>query len=410
MRNTREPTCAAVHVKANRRFSRGFVEVNVNAFFQFGATPRTAAAVFVLALTALGVGCSSKASTTQLSPDGGTASPDGGAIAAVPCDQSKCTKGNQCIKGDDGVEKCRLVCTSQDGCPDGYACAAKDPLSYCVAEAFSPPVTKNAKTWGASCPPGKIDTDACDTAQAFYCYGHGKTDANGFCTRYDCVTDSDCPGGWFCVDQNVLPNVASDAVNADHATVRVCLPREYCAPCQNDVDCMKDRQGRTQHCVADADGGGLCVPECTHDTNCHWDAQCMNFGSYSGCYPRAKRCKGDGTICSPCRSDKDCPNGSCAYAHHSEERFCTVKAKAACDSAKPYDNCDQNSPVPKDGAKYAGKVVCNINKPAPNDKNNLFGEGPDNECIGIVQFGTAPDENNVEQPTPSVGCWTAERK
>lgn len=289
--------------------------------------------------------------------------------------------------------------------------------------------------WGAPCPPGGGETNnkACDTANGFACYGSSPTDAAAFCTLIGCHQDGDCPGSWWCATVNSQPNVTT-AKPAFGPTRTVCLPRAYCSPCLMDHDCTAAPNGTPQHCAKDAQGKGFCAPQCSGNANCALDAQCVaqwavctpGAGSAcasdddcppadgtfqhcdagkctpecSGdadcaagqkckglgvCSPRAGVCVGDGTFCSPCRSDDDCipGNGYClSAAPYSTELFCSVP-----------------STVPHCDAQTANPAGCPPRSSTDNWKAVVCTGSPLNQCLGEVTFSMSG----------APGCWTVNR-
>ena len=152
----------------------------------------------------------------------------GGCSSGPTCDPTQCLQKNQCVKGwntyDDAVtaapaaasEECRLVCTKQTDCPFDYHCVTGGTIEggtvdYCVKDRvpgflgadYKPAGAGEAAggaPWGAPCDPSKgFDSNAdCDGNQSFWCYGTSPTDANSYCTQFQCTDDGDCPGGWWC--------------------------------------------------------------------------------------------------------------------------------------------------------------------------------------------------------------------
>jgi hypothetical protein len=370
-----------------------------------------------------------------LAPAGCSSSP-----AAAACDSSKCAAGNACIDDGSGAgATCHKTCTTQAGCPAGYAChqaVSQGTLaSWCVAD------------WHVTCRPqdGEQDNPACDTAKGFGCYGTSPTDASSFCTRFQCATDADCLAGWWCATVNEAPNVTT--ATATLGQVRsVCLPRTYCSPCASDADCNPTPDGTPQQCVGDAQGNPFCATVCEKNVDCPFDATCLvqaticapaqgqacrvdadcppaggvyqhcdgghctpecagdgDCASGSGdaaaaaaaqhcvtrglCAPRAGTCKGDGGFCSPCRSDADCTTGYCVYAGNSTERFCSAKATGG--------TCNPNLTNPPG---------CPPRKASDNWIGTACTSSPPDQCIGLVTFGTS-----AGSPQPVPGCWTANR-
>ncbi len=310
--------------------------------------------------------------------------------APIPaCDSAKCNPGNKCIS--DGTEtKCRLLCDSQSGCPKNYHCKGGSPDSYCVADrvAYAP---SEKGQWGAACNPtlGIDKNTDCDLDQNFWCFAATPTDGRAYCTQYLCIDDTDCAGGYTCTKINTAPN-AVESKRSFGATVSVCQKRDYCAPCASDIDCPRSLDGRKQFCAIAGNGTAFCSASCENDDNCPLDAECRGLGDgNNACFPRAGSCVGDGSLCSPCRNDEDCPNGACLTADYSSERFCSVLSKKPCSATEKGD-------CPK--ANTTQGVAC-----FPNDKSP---DVPKDSCIGLVQQGV-DDEG---QPNKAIGCWTRDRK
>jgi len=346
------------------------------------------------------------------------------------CDPALCLKNNDCIqgwvqyadylKGDKTKQttECRLKCNVPTDCPFDYHCIPADSgQGYCAKDRpyggadYKPTVTGEAAggaPWGVPCQPGDgFDTNkACDSAQNFWCYGTGPTDANAFCTQYGCTDDADCAGGWWCATINDAPNVTtSKRVNwgPDHVT-SICLPRaydlkpgSYCAPCKSDHDCPSN-DSIPQHCVStDANGGDelACAVECTDDKNCPVDYTCQDPGSGTPvCVPRAGTCLGDQSFCSPCHSDADCQGsdglllGECVMADYSTEHYCTQKSGKACSVSGNTLIAD----CPKaTGTPTGAGVSCATTNSASFTKD---------QCFGLVNFGTGSNAAVVG------GCWT----
>ncbi len=309
------------------------------------------------------------------------------------CDDSKCSANNKCI--DDGAHgtACRLVCDSQTACPFNFHCttAKTTKLAFCVAD-----TNKFAKLdkgqWGAHCnSSGGLDSNPdCASDQNFWCYGQTPTDAAAYCTQYQCATDKDCAGGFWCATINDAPDVRNSArtFGADKVTT-VCKKREYCATCVADVDCPSVA-GVKSHCVASTgDGVSLCTTECANDGNCNPDATCTDGAGTTVCMPRAGTCKGDGTLCAPCRSDVDCPKGYCIYDAYSHERYCSVASKTPCSVSSSMKLIADCPSLPPNGPGISCETLTN-NESIPKD-----------QCIGLIkdsQGGTAE------------GCWAVNKK
>ena len=300
------------------------------------------------------------------------------------CDSSKCAAGNKCLALN-GITGCRKTCSSNTdpatSCPVNYTCT--DPLTggspFCVAiQAQITP--KDAGQWGFGCLANLgADNPACDSAQAFYCYGESPTDANAYCTRYDCTADNECGAGFWCATINKQPSVLAAARGAVGATQRVCLRRAYCATCKADVDCPTTK-GIAQHCIVDAAGASVCTPECDDTSNCPNEAQCANAGfAKKICYPRSTACVGAGTLCSSCRSDADCKDGACVKGEFTTERSCATRAISCSD-------CPSSVASPKRTVACSSKGSDSL---------------PASYCTGVYALGGTAGSD--------IGCWTPDR-
>lgn len=317
-------------------------------------------------------------------------------------------------------------------------------FAACSSSPGAPPVTARPGPWGVSCEAsgGESGNPTCKSAAGFECYGVSPTDANAFCTLYGCSIDADCPAAWWCADVNDDPNVmtASETSQSLGMTQHICLPRGQCDPCKTDHDCASSlASGGTEfHCTKDIKGTPFCAAQCATTADCELDATCSTqytlcspasgiacsgdedcppaSGTYQHCdggkctpecgsaadcgagqscdaiglcTPRAGVCVGDGSFCSPCRSDDDCPAGYCFSAAYSTERFCTVvDTSTVCDDqALDPPGC----PAVPASANWKG-TMCVLTQP---------GQA---ECYGVVTIGTG---SGSTQNAP--GCWTANR-
>jgi hypothetical protein len=317
-------------------------------------------------------------------------------------------------------------------------------FTACSSSPAAPKVTAQPGPWGVSClaSGGESGNPACKSTPGFECYGISTTDANAFCTLFGCTEDADCPAEWWCADVNEDPNVTTDTETSQSlgVTRHICLPRGQCDPCKTDHDCASSfaSGGTEEHCIADSKGTLFCAEQCTTSANCALDATCSPQytlcspasgiactgdedcpparGTYQHCdggkctpecasaadcgagqscqalglcTPRAGVCVGNGSFCSPCRSDDDCPYGYCFTAGYSTERFCTV-----VDTATVCDDQEVSPPgcpaVPA-GANWKG-TMCALTQP---------GQA---ECYGVVTIGAG---GGSSQNAP--GCWTANR-
>lgn len=337
-----------------------------------------------------------------LSACSSTTTVDEPAHLPAPCLDVNCAPGNKCLPLD-GEIKCRKVCSSNtdpaSSCPFGYTCT--DPLTgdepFCVHDQAlrddgAPIEKKPSGQWGSKCQANLgLNDPACDNEQGFYCYAPTPTDGDAYCTRYKCEADAECGAGFWCATVNKTPNIVTAKRAGFGETLRVCLRRTYCATCAADVDCP-DVAGRKQHCVGDAAGGSFCAPECQTTSNCANEAVCVDAGVGANvCYPRARVCVGDGSLCSPCRSDADCgEDGACVKGTYTTERACAKKA--------PSGDC---SSCPK-SAGGAQQIGCT------REDSEL---APKSYCVGLYDLGkeVTDQDGKPYQPT-DVGCWTPKRK
>jgi hypothetical protein len=381
--------------------------------------------------------------------------------SSAGCDSSQCAAGNQCI--DDGTgagATCHKVCAAQSDCPANWYCndglASGGDVSWCVPNATS--FAAGSGEWGASCAANKGEgaNPDCNWNLGFACYGLSPTDANAYCTQFACTSDSDCAGGYWCSTQNVGPNVTSSSETFGK-TRQVCVKRTYCAPCKKDLDCYTTASSTPMHCVPDVNGATFCSPQCSSDSACDYDATCTApwkvctpaaatgatcttddqcppaNGTYQHCLggtctpecssatdcatgqkcaanttvciPRAGVCVGNGTFCSPCRSDEDCMPSAGSLA--------APQAPGYCLSAEPYSQerfCSAPSTVADCDAGAADPPGCPALQKGENwlatgcTGTGVAGDPPTAQCFGIVTFGTASGS-----PTGIQGCWTVNR-
>lgn len=305
--------------------------------------------------------------------------------SATQCDPGACAANNACI-AENGETKCRRICSSQFdrdlGCPFNYTCMAHEDSGYCslnsVVLAEQP-----AGQWGTSCSPlgGRDANVDCDIDRQFRCYGEGTKDANAYCTRYNCTDDRQCAGGYYCATQNKFPDITRD-IRSVRETIRVCKKRTYCDACTSDVDCPQFG-ARATRCIPDDNGARYCTVECDDDASCNNEAKCTTTPAAFNkvCIPRAGVCVGDGGICTPCKSDANCPNGVCAKTEYSTERFCTRSSSRTCTATD-----DGDCPGLINGAQSAGCFVS---------------DEPwwQSQCTGFFTLG----EDTI------AGCWTPSR-
>ncbi|MDB4946877.1 MAG: hypothetical protein JWP97_6411 [Labilithrix sp.] len=287
------------------------------------------------------------------------------------CTDTKPLKG--CTGTGDGTTFC-----CDDAAPETLAA----PL--CV-KGYPTGVTPGPKQWGTPCNPqqGQSNNPACDLDQGFVCFASSPTDATAYCSRFDCTSDRECGPGFGCTVVNTQPNAIRTA-RSYHETRSVCARRTYGSSCTADVDCLAIN-GITAHCATDANGAGFCTPECSASANCNVDAKCVDPGlGLKVCYPRADVIVGDGSLCSPCRSDADCgDDGLCIGGAYTTERFC----------AKQATTCTASETKCPPSAKAGADIRCQVPKAgAPSPSDGL--------CFGLYSVGGSLD----------FGCWTPARK
>jgi hypothetical protein len=235
------------------------------------------------------------------------------------------------------------------------------------------------------CAPCTLDHDCPRNADGEPQYCVGDTQGAGYCTTR-CASATNCK---------------ADALCTVHW--KLCLPNAHGASCERDEDCPPNAQNVAQHCDfgMSADGGtagtaGQCAPECGSDSDCGPDPVQRCVASRSRyCTPRAGLCKGDGSYCSPCRSDADCKNGNCIQAPYSAELFCSQAAHGSCPaSGAPLPGTCPSRPAGSSGKAYACLPAA----------DPLF--GPANQCIELVTMGI---DSATGMPVYNPGCWTPDR-
>lgn len=336
-------------------------------------SPLTAFAGVAAVVVALSA-CSNK--TVQEQPSG-----------PAPCDPTLCAKGNECLADATGVTACRLPCAAHTDCPFNTQCTVNEASKNFCVKMTTTFAQKPTGQWGTHClpPDGESGNKACDGDNSFACYAAGgTTDATAYCTLFDCTTDLDCAGGFYCATVNVAPNAKTDK-RTFGKTRTVCKKRDYCAPCNGDLDCPII-DGAQSRCSVDGTGEAkYCATPCKETANCRLDASCTGVAEDGTklCRPRAKSCTGDGSMCAPCRSDADCPSGFCLKGSYTPETFCSVKATATCESG-----VSNKTKCPTFTGFAGTQIGCQSSTSDP--------AIPKDQCIGIVEFGDTGD----------IGCYT----
>jgi hypothetical protein len=274
----------------------------------------------------------------------------------------------------------QFFCVADSDCAGGWWCATVN---------VGPNVTTLNASYGKApqkvclprtyCAPCQLDHDCAPTADGQPQYCIADSQGNGFCTSRcaattGCATDAQCVARWkLCI--------SSTAGGTS---------------CTRDEDCPPSAQDVAQHCdfgVQAADAGltpsGVCAPECGSDADCNaaQGQHCQNSNT-AFCQPRAGLCKGDGKLCSPCRSDADCATGGfCVPADYSTERFCTTPGMPAA-------NMMCSCPVHTTGSPLSS-VGCTLPQPPGNPPlPPTF--PPPYQCVGLENLGGSP----------VLGCWS----
>ncbi len=219
--------------------------------------------------------------------------------SSASCDGAS---GFTCVDG-----LCRHACNSHFDCGGVAACDRRGTgNAYCTLT--NPPTEPGG--FYSSCPDG-----TCDAARGFTCVGSGVGDTDSFCTA-DCAGDGDCAPGFLC----------RSIQSASGGTRKLCSPRDYCAACETQADCLSVPGGV---CARDESGEKRCTEFCSPGTNsCPWgDAtDCRLTDDDLGvptCQHRFGACVGEGNGCEPCQTSSDCPFGRCSGSTYTGERWCT---------------------------------------------------------------------------------------
>ena len=297
-----------------------------------------------------------------------------------------CKAGNEKIGGT-----CRLLCSTQGECPSLFSCVSSSdsPKTYCKENPAG--IGTGPTQFGSPCNATlkkKTDHPDCDSANGFKCLGTGPTDAEAYCSKYDCAADSECPGGFFCGKLNEAPNVSNSARSFGQSTT-ACMKRSaFCSPCVNDADCKsRGYAGPALHCLGTV-GAKFCSSECLNDGGCNRDSSCSADagGGLKACAPISGSCKGNGALCSRCNADADCAEGGyCLEQEYTKERACTAKPTGgAC------------------GTGACGAVPVGVPWVIGCAKATN-GLTPTDSCVGLRDFGT----DREGAPQPYIGCWAA---
>jgi hypothetical protein len=271
-----------------------------------------------------------------------------GACTLVPSGPGEpCSDTRSCV---DGLgchnDRCLYGCDRiQGSCAEGYECLG---IANQAVKGVCVPVHPEAgdAQYGAACPAGAT---SCNADAGFVCVGT-KGDANAYCSKKDgCTTDEECPSGFWC-GATTSPKGKTD-IDFDNP-VRICMRREFCGPCNSDVDCSYQLGAI---CAPDINGEKFCSLPCDPEKNsCIIGASCIT-GDDGGtfCRPDVGYChSAEPKGCDPCRIDADCgPNSLCregSFGYKPTVRWCST----------PCGEPDEDGKNPCPVAPNGNEMVC----------------------------------------------------
>ncbi|MBK9265993.1 MAG: hypothetical protein IPM54_40185 [Polyangiaceae bacterium] len=351
--------------------------------------------------------------------EGGYVTPEG--ACEGKCDPTKCLAGNTCVGNrcilecdshndclDDGTQNCAPAvedgtnreimacqpngknwgvgakCPFEDECASLYSCSTtgeKCDLQQCGGAPDTCKVDEERCYARANCNIGKCpDGSPCtvfscspqECTANLACVTKGEGDADAYCTKNDCESDTDCPGGYYCgamrdprqlcdsmpqkgnnnlcgkVSINTPCVPASDLGNGNTLFEgqgcilrKACLKRNECAPCETDLDCSG---GIANHCITmPNEATKRCARECGSNADCGRDFACQDVAGVGNmCVHKFGACAGSGKFCEPCLDDTDCgplTGTSVCFTHNDGQRGCG-------DIAFP-DQCTTSADCPK---------------------------------------------------------------
>lgn len=292
--------------------------------------------------------------------------------ACVACrGDADCGTGEACEAGAcvDLPVECTNDAECEAGAPDRPLCRVEDGRGLCVECRSAGDCDE-----GASCHGGACVVTACEDSDDCAAFPDLSVCSDGACVQ--CVADGDCGAGELCVDNvceapfrcasnddcaeselGPICDLVSGACvvcagDADCPLGQACQARAACIPigcgsvadcpvgavctdgqcvaadpCSSAADCTFDprvpqcnAEGACVACVADAHcgAGERCIEEqCTRPQECSTDSQCR--GGYV--------CNGG--LCGVCRTDAQCPRGSCVAGACVDAPTCTADAECA---------------------------------------------------------------------------------
>ncbi|MCS6900572.1 MAG: DUF4215 domain-containing protein [Myxococcales bacterium] len=224
------------------------------------------------------------------------------AAPGEPCDATRPCNASDLVC-EEGF--CRYGCNSLTGCAPGFECRGISGNGSYRGVCVKSTLESGPGQFGTFCSKPEI----CDKESGFRCVG-AVGDADAYCSKPGgCNSDAECPSGYWC---GALSTPKDTKGNIDYENpTRICLQREFCSPCENDLDCSYLSGGI---CVPDKDGEKFCSYPCNPAKNsCIIGAECVDTGGgVFACRPDVGYCHAKGTPsgCDPCRIDEDCGPGS----------------------------------------------------------------------------------------------------
>ncbi len=321
--------------------------------------------------------------------------PEGFECLIVNCidseDITNCIGGNICVKK-------QLECEENSDCARGEICVEGFcKVESCVCpEIYAPVCGENGVTYGNACYAG------CDNVVVVH---------EGECEQTNCVSDADCPDGFFCA----FPDCSDDR---NCLGVGFCKERVICEPincflfcengfkvdengceiceCNDVVECRSDRDcGAGLQCIDGVCINHFCPSDCRVDRDCGEGFVCQSIN-----------CLGadglPGSVCSPiediCYSDRDCAFGEvCMFLDYAQYGHCVSQCEPVlcdlyCENGFKVDDrgceiCECNEP----------QDVCYSDRDCPNGYFCEFLDGcyqDENGEIICVDYGYCVPESS----------------
>jgi hypothetical protein len=265
----------------------------------------------------------------------------GGNPAGCTVDTVACAGNPDCTIGKCPDQTACVACAECllrfPACPDGSRCdqCGRHPET-CLVDTVACGGDPNCNK--GRCPdssPCTVPTCAPSECKPLSCLTQGEGDAEAYCSKLHCDSDTECPGGYYCgiardphaicglnkgnttfCGQTTEPCIDPASFTQDGANFSEgqecllrtqCMKRGQCAPCASDLDCS---QVASQRCVT-IGPDARCARNCKTDGDCDPDYFCVANPSPTdpangSCVPRFGACKGTGQFCEPCQNDTDC--------------------------------------------------------------------------------------------------------